>query len=287
MGITLGLPRLRDFLTEGLRATFEGVSLYLNRDELLQRTPPGDARPVLVLPGFGAGDTSTMVLRSFLKDKGFYAHGWKNGCNIGPDDTSLRQMTSRLDDVFSRYDGQKVTLIGHSLGGVYARELARAFPDKVDQVITLNSPFGADEHSELSIRLMLHLFHIAYGGKRDFTGRAPLTDFLTEPLPVPTTAIYSQTDGVVNWRQCINPVGKNCENVEALGSHIGMGMNLQSLLVIIDRLNQKSDAWAPFDRQKYPDAGFPERQGHESYKMPYKPKRPYGQNSKVFEYKDI
>ncbi len=283
MGKTLGLPRFLDFATESLRATFEGVAMLLNRDELMERTPPGDARPVLVLPGFGANDTSTMVLRSFLKDKGFYAHGWKNGLNLGPGEDSLRQAKNRLDEIFNRHEGRKVTLIGHSLGGVYARELARAFPDKVDQVITLNSPFGADEHSELSIRIMLNLFHIVYGGHRDFTGRAPLTDHLLEPLPVPTTAVYSQTDGVVNWRQCLNPPGEKCENIEALGSHVGMGMNLQSLLVIIDRLNQKTGEWAPFDRQKYPDAGFPARQGHEDYEMPYKPRRPHGDNSRVFK----
>ncbi len=284
MGKRLALPSLFDFATGGIRATFEAVSLYLDRDKLMERTPPGDGRPVIVVPGCFASDRSTIILRDFLNDKGFCAYGAQNGFNLGPSEDKLRHAVNFLDEVFNASGGRKVTFIGQSDGGIiFTREIARAFPDKVDQVITLESPFGADEHSEYSIRFMLHVYQFMYGGHRDFVGRTPVTDHLLDPLPVPTTAIYSQTGGVVNWRQCINPPGENCENVEIIGSHVGMGMNLQSLLVILDRLSQKSGEWAPFDRQKYPDAGFPARQAHEDYEIPSRPKRPRDPRACVFK----
>lgn len=283
MGKRLGLPRLLNTFTEQVRAGAEVYDFFRKRDDLIDRTPPGDGRPVMIVPGFGASDISTKILRDFLRDKGFEAHGWGGGLNAGPSEGALRQCREQLEMLSKKFPGQKVTLVGHSLGGVFARELARAFPDQVDQVITLGAPFGADvEHSELSVRVLLKAFHLLYGGRRDFVGRAPLTDHLMEPLPVPTTAVYSQNDGVVNWRQCITAPAENAENVEVQSSHIGLGMNKQSVTVLLDRLSQKPGTWAPFDRTKYADLGYPQAQAHETYEMPYRPKRPHGPHSKVF-----
>lgn len=279
----LGLPRLLDVFTEQVRAGAEAYDFFRKRDELIDLTPPGDGRPVMILPGFGASDISTKILRDFLRDKGYEAHGWGGGLNAGPSEPALHQCREQLEMLSKKFPGQKVTLVGHSLGGVFARELARAFPDQVDQVITLGAPFGADEHhSELPVRVLLKAFHLLYGGHRDFVGRSTVSDHLMEPLPVPTTAVYSQNDGVVNWRQCITAPADNAENVEVQSSHIGFGMNKQSITVLLDRLNQAPGTWAPFDRAQYAHLGYPREQAHETYEMPYRPKRPHGSHSKIY-----
>ena len=131
-------PNARLLPLEG-RALFELAAL-LPAYPFLRRAPAGDGHPVLVLPGFMAGDLSTRALRRFLRDKDYRAHGWKQGRNIGPSAALIAAMAGRLQDLNRRYD-RRVSLIGWSLGGIYARELARAMPELVRQVITLASPF--------------------------------------------------------------------------------------------------------------------------------------------------
>src|SRR5215831_17014221 len=125
-------------LLEG-RALLELAAL-LPAYPFLRRAPAGDGHPVLVLPGFMASDFSTRALRRFLRDKGYRTHGWKLGRNLGPNQATIAAMVGRLRDLEQRYD-RRVSLIGWSLGGIYARELARAMPELVRQVITLASPF--------------------------------------------------------------------------------------------------------------------------------------------------
>lgn len=284
MTTMLGIPKLRHSFTEAVRASLELCAFQASRAILSAATPQGDGAPVLVLPGFGAGDATTAVLRGFLQDKGYYAHALKGGRNIGPSQDALAQMRDRLDEVFKKHGGRKVTLIGHSLGGVFARELARAYPDKVEQVITLGAPFGASEKSEISVRALLKLFHILYGGKLNFTGNQSITDHLLDPLPVPSTSIYSQMDGVVNWRSCINlPGQKNADHAEVMSSHCGLVMNPLSMLVVLDRLQQKPGEWKPFNRKDYSGFLFPSDQGHETYTPPNRPKRSHLPGPYIFD----
>ncbi len=279
----LGIPKLRHSFTEAIRASIELCAFQASREALLGATPAADGRPVLVLPGFGAGDATTRILRGFLKEKGFAAHGLKGGLNLGPSEEMLRQIKNRLDDVFIKNRNRKVTLIGHSLGGIFARELAHAFPDKVDQVITLGGPFGVSDKSDISMRFLLKLFHIVHGGKRNYTGPDSLTDHFMDSLPVPTSAVYSQRDGVVNWRLCLNYPNERAENIEVASSHCGLVMNPLSMLVILDRLSQQPGQWTSFDTKKYKGFVFPLDPGHLNYTVPSRPKKSHLPGPRIFD----
>src|SRR5690349_13809561 len=111
----------------------------------------GDRSPVLVLPGFIASDASTALLRSYIRTWGYWAHGWRVGTNLGPTVRTLAAVRERLEAVHARHH-RKVTLVGQSAGGTYARHLAREAPELVRQVITLGSPIQiqAGDRSSLS-----------------------------------------------------------------------------------------------------------------------------------------
>ena len=204
---------------------------------VLQAAPRGDGHPVLVLPGWLASDTSTRALRWFLRDRGYHAHGWRLGRNHGPTSEIVSGLAARLGALRARH-GRRISLVGWSLGGIYARELARRRPDDVRQVITLASPFrDPDATSALITRL---------AGRRP--PRAPdVIERLRSPLPVPTTAIYSRTDGIVAWQSCVEPRGPQSESVEVGTSHCGMGHHPAALLVIANRLAQPDGAWRHFE----------------------------------------
>jgi pimeloyl-ACP methyl ester carboxylesterase len=205
---------------------------------VLQAAPRGDGHPVLVLPGWLASDTSTRALRWFLRDRGYHAHGWRLGRNHGPTSEIVSGLAARLGALRARH-GRRISLVGWSLGGIYARELARRRPDDVRQVITLASPFrDPDATSALITRL---------AGRRP--PRAPdVIERLRSPLPVPTTAIYSRTDGIVAWQCSVQEAGPQTENIEVEASHVGLGVNPAVLYAIADRLAQPEGQWQPFDR---------------------------------------
>ena len=205
---------------------------------LLRRSPHGDGHPVLVFPGFTAGDVSTLALRRFLASLGYRVHGWRLGRNRGPSSETLEGMQSRFEDLTERYQ-QKISLIGWSLGGIYAREIARAFPENVRMVITLASPFQDPMANNVSF-----LASAAAAGLED---EPALMEQLRRPLRVPTTAIYTRSDGIVNWRSCVGKEGPLSENVGVWSSHCGLGHHPTTFRVIADRLSQKSDEWTPYE----------------------------------------
>ena len=133
-------PPSRELLFLEIRAFWE-MSAFFTTYPLLRLAPRGDGHPVLVLPGLAASDTSTRPLRRYLKDQGYAAHGWKLGANHGPRPGAEAKMQERLAELHARH-GKKVSLIGWSLGGVFAREMARRAPGHVRSVITLGSPFA-------------------------------------------------------------------------------------------------------------------------------------------------
>ncbi|WP_204115245.1 esterase/lipase family protein [Shimia biformata] len=205
----------------------------------LSRLPKGDGRPVLVLPGLSAGDMSTLPMRLFLKNRGYAVYGWSLGPNQGyrPGLKELKQ--KRLKDIYDEH-GQKVSLIGWSLGGIYARQLAKAMPDMVRDVITLGSPFKGHPRSSNAWRL----YEALAGHTVD---EVRVSEDIASAPKVPTTSIFSRTDGVVAWECCIETEGPQCENIGLEGSHCGLGHNPLALTVIADRLSQKDGEWAPFD----------------------------------------
>ena len=159
-------------------------------------------------------------------------------------------MQARLAELAERYQ-RKVSLIGWSLGGVFARELARRRPAQVRQVITLGSPFANEPKASNAWRLYEALSGRSAG---DWPGR----EAMKLPPPVPSTAIYTRTDGIVAWRGCLEQESPTTQNIEVEGSHSGLGHNPVVLYAIADRLALPEDKWRPFDRSGlrsllYPD----------------------------------
>ena len=202
----------------------------------------GDGHPVLVLPGFTADDGSTRFLREYLRDLGYATHGWRLGRNIGMHREIGGTIGGRLQELFERY-GRKLSIVGWSLGGIFAREIAKRAPQRVRQVITLASPFGGEARGHKPG----WIHEAAYGEEIPPETRAWLNSVLAPP-PVPTTSIYSRSDGVVDWRACRELPADHTDNVEIIASHCGMGFNPLALYAIADRLAQPEDAWKSFDR---------------------------------------
>ncbi|MDJ0787897.1 MAG: alpha/beta hydrolase [Myxococcota bacterium] len=226
---------------EPTRALMEGMTLGPSA-ALLRRAQRGDGHPVMVLPGFTAGDTSTRALRGYLKQQGFRAHPWLQGRNLGPRDALPQRMAARLAELSERH-GRKVSLLGWSLGGIYARELAKRLPDRVRQVVTLGSPF-ADVDRPTNVTALFDWF----SDRRRRTTRSDRALALREPPPMPSTAIYSRTDGVVHWSTCLEPETDHTENIPVPGSHSGLGFNPLVLYAVADRLSQPEGEWTPFER---------------------------------------
>lgn len=234
-------PSLFWLLTEG-RAVFElGAFVYLRL--LMRYLPKGDGHPVIVLPGFVASDASTRPLRGVLKDLGYPAYGWGLGRNLKFDDEREAAMAALVDRVYGEH-GRKVSIIGWSLGGVFARELAKMAPEKVRGVISLGSPIT--QHRDYSNARTL--FEAINGAPE--TRRAAQLAQLNIAPPVPTTSIFSKSDGIVAWRGSIqHPENGHdqIENIEAPASHFGLGVNPLVIYIIADRLAQPDGAWKHFD----------------------------------------
>jgi pimeloyl-ACP methyl ester carboxylesterase len=216
---------------------------------LFRLMPTGDGHPVLVLPGFMADDASTAALRSVLRSRGYRVHRWGLGRNLGPRASVVDGLVGRLDAIH-RESGQSVSLVGWSLGGIYARALAHWRPRAVRRVITLGSPFRMrpGDRSNAS-----RLFHRLNPGP-DLPRPVALEE---RPLPVPSTAIYTRTDGVARWHLCIEAERPLAENIEVRGSHCGLGHNPAVILAIADRLAQPEGTFRRFRPPRAAAALYP------------------------------
>jgi hypothetical protein len=228
-------PPLALLALEG-RAVLE-YGAMLAASPMLALSPRGDGHPVLVLPGFLASDRSTRPLRAFLRGRGYRTYGWRRGTNLGPWPDVLPALEARLRDLALRHE-RKVSLVGWSLGGVFARALARGAPGAVRQVITLAAPLRAFHANNLG-----RLFR---SGPRAQQAMPEILARAQEPLPVPTTAIVSRSDGIVAWQSCTEEPGPLRETVEVRSSHCGMGHHPAALLIVADRLAQAEGVWRPF-----------------------------------------
>jgi triacylglycerol esterase/lipase EstA (alpha/beta hydrolase family) len=208
----------------------------------LQLAAKGDHHPVLVFPGLGAGNYSTLLLRQFLKNHKYSSYPWRLNRNFGPRPGVLKTCLEHIEDLHN-WHGKKISLIGWSLGGFYARELAKAMPEKVRCVITLGTPFAGPPKANHA----WHFYEWITGEKVD---ELNYNTILSEPPPVPTTSIYSKSDGIVSWKCCIQEQRPATENIEVWASHLGMGANPLTLFVIADRLAQPDGHWQPFELAK-------------------------------------
>jgi pimeloyl-ACP methyl ester carboxylesterase len=213
----------------------------------LQRMPHGDGHSVMVFPGLTASDSSTAPLRKYLGSLGYEVSGWHQGSNFGPRAGVLEAIKHALIETHEK-SGRKVSLIGWSLGGIYAREIAKELPDCVRGVITLGTPFAGNPRSTNAWRL----YEVVSG--RDIEREADNFNLHQAP-PVPTTSIYSKTDGIVAWQGSIQSAApslghKQIENIEVIASHFGIGLNPSAWWAVADRLAQPLGAWKPFRKPK-------------------------------------
>src|SRR3977135_200401 len=215
---------------------------FLGALPLLSLAPRGDGHPVLVLPGLVASDPSTRPLRSFLKGRGYAGSGWRQGRNLGLRHGVQHAMVGLVQEL-NDTNGRKVSLVGWSLGGLYARQLAKMMPDRVRSVITLGSPFAGNPKATNAWRV----YEMASGRRADerpdrFGGS------LSDTPPVPTTAIFSRTDGICAWQGCMAKPAARAENIEVESSHCGMGHHPAAVYAVADRLAQPEGKGEPFDR---------------------------------------
>lgn len=238
------------YLSEPGRAAAD-LGFFLAARPALQRLPRGDGHPVLVLPGLLADDASTQILRRTLRRLGYRVHGWRLGRNIGPTEECVGGMRDRVSELSDRY-GRPMSLIGWSLGGIFARDIARQTPESVRQVITLGSPFRLERGTQTRATKVFDRYAHLHVEHRDFPLEA---DGL--PLPVPATSIYSHLDGIVHWQTCLNLPGERCENIAVYGSHLGLGHHPAVIYAIADRLAQAEQTWQPFRAPMFLRPAFP------------------------------
>ena len=236
-------------LTEALRAAGEFTGLMLTR-RWLDRLPAGDGHGIVLMPGFLGSDGYNEPLRKYLNKLGYQGVGWAQGRNLGPRGDLLERVVEHIVDL-ARETGGKVTLIGHSLGGIYARELAKEIPDQVRQVISLGSPFGKGRDTGSYPRRLFSLLN----PDEEVTIQEHL---LTEPPPVPTTAVYSHGDGIVNWLTCLqHGQYPQTQNIRVRGSHCGLTFNPMVWFLLAERLAQGEDDWKPFKSRSWQRLFYP------------------------------
>jgi pimeloyl-ACP methyl ester carboxylesterase len=247
-------PRTIYAVMEFGRAVQELATL-LPANRWLSKLPGGDGQPVMTLPGFGGADGSTAMLRRYISRWGYEAHPWQLGRNLDP--SAAKEMSAVLDFMsevvtvvgkqlykIKKRSGKRVSLVGWSLGGLYSRQLASAYPDLVRQVITLGTPFG-DPRSTIIWPIMRRLNDTPEPAEEDMQRWVSMAK---APIEVPLSIIWSKTDGFVHPSIACETEGPTTENIHVCSSHAGFGINPMAFYVVADRLAQSEHAWQPFDR---------------------------------------
>jgi pimeloyl-ACP methyl ester carboxylesterase len=228
------------------------LGAFLGALPLLGLAPHGDGHPVLVLPGLVASDVSTRPLRAFLKSRGYAVSGWRQGRNLGLRPGVQHAMVDLVHELNDTH-GRKVSLVGWSLGGLYARQLAKMMPKRVRQVVTLGSPFASSPKATNAWRV----YEMA-SGRRAEDEDPRFGGTLSSAPPVPTTAIFSRSDGICAWQGCREQSSNMAESIEVESSHCGMGHHPAAVYAVADRLAQKEGEWAPFDRSGWRSLIYPD-----------------------------
>jgi len=207
--------------------------------------PQGDGHPILVIPAFLTSDAFTSTLRNSLSKLGYDPHPWGLGLNTGLHQSKLEQLQKRLKEIVLQRQ-QKITIIGWSLGGLYARALANMNSEHVRQVITLGSPFGIPAVESEGVQSAVgRIFMLLNGGATD-----PMLDnpeLWQSTPPVPFTGIFTESDGVVHWHYCLDEKQPRSENIRVPGSHVGLTHNPVVLYLLADRLKCRPERWQPFN----------------------------------------
>jgi pimeloyl-ACP methyl ester carboxylesterase len=226
-------PSLGMFGMEPFRDVAECASMRMMDKQAL---PEGDGHPVIIFPGLAADRRSLVPLRNCCEELGYAVYDWQQGFNTGPQgdvDAWLENLGEHVRGVATLH-GRRVSLIGWSLGGIYAREIAKILAPLVRQVVTLGTPFVGNGRDRL--------YRVVNGSSSVVDDDKLATRLRTTP-PVPTTSIYNRGDGVVAWQTCLLDGSFEAGNVEVDGSHMGMPWNAHVLRIVADRLSRPEGAW--------------------------------------------
>lgn len=227
MESTIKKPSQFLHLTESIRSFFEtirGIFFLL----MTKKSNEGNGRAVMVVPGLLATDFWTIILRSYLKQKGFTVYGWELGANFGQVE-KLPLLAQRIQKI-SQQHNQKISIVGWSMGGLFCREVCHQIPDSIQRVITIGSPF-ANVHAPNYAKWIYELLNDESSAENAPTSRLPLT------TPMSSVAIYSKKDGVLPWEACIDKVtDENHKNSEIVSSHFGMCANPNALKSVFSAL---------------------------------------------------
>ncbi len=188
----------------------------------------GDGQPAIVIPGFLAPDMSTARLRDFLTRQNFKPYSWTGGINLGPMATVMADVERQILEITAA-TGKPVTLIGISLGGTTAREVAKICPDHIARVITLVSPIHLPVVTPLAplARAATLLWDAEELGA---------LSAIAEPPPVALTALVSPDDGIIDWRASIPQASAMVEVVQISGPHMTVCSNPQVQRIVAERL---------------------------------------------------
>ena len=224
LGRPSGPPATRTALGE-VRAALDAARLVGALPRLVA-APRGDGHLVIDIPGWKAPEVSGAPLRQYLRRLGYDARGWGFGTNTGGVRQDIERLAARVVELVDE-TGRPASLVGWSLGGVIAREVARLQPEAVDRVITYGTPVGGPTYTTVAR---------AYGRADDGGHRESRRLDESNPIRVPLTILFSRQDGIVSWQSCIDRTSPSAEHVEISSTHLGMGFDPDVWSIVADRL---------------------------------------------------
>ena len=196
----------------------------------LGQAPRGDGHPVMVIPGFMGTDGSTAVLRSYLQALGYEVYPWGLGRNFGPRDDVEARMVERANHLSARH-GRKISLVGWSLGGIFARELAKRHPDLVAKVITMGTPFSGSLYANNAWRI----YQLVTGHSID---QPPVEAQVSVKPPVETVALWSPRDGVIAARSACGRPGERDRAIALRCTHLGFAHSFEAIRAVAEELER-------------------------------------------------
>ncbi len=249
-------PKLFHGATEGVRTALELFSSAVRHTVpslMWGRSQEMTGSPIMVVQGFLMHDITTWNLRRHLDDQGHDAFDGDIGINLGVHSHTIEKLEDRLAQIMEKHLGKKVTVIGHSLGGIQSLLLSYRHADKIDRLITMGSPFGAARMQGGTNRIVYGAYEILNPDDSDLVEE--LSAHMEKgPPDVAVTSLFSAADGVVAPQSAVNPWAEEghprTENVEVPGPHCGMIVNTQVWEVLAERLSVSPTNWRPFNRSE-------------------------------------
>lgn len=232
-------PPLYNMLLESRLAVEWGTMIGLYH--IIPKLKKGQGKPVLLMPPYLGNDYTTRYMRKYLKSVGFKTYKWELGVN-SLNSKYLPKLIERLEEIYQKHQ-EKVSLVGWSGGGIFAKVIANRYPDKVEQLVTIGSPVWGVRYMKTPLVKFLEFFR----GRSLQERNGKILRELEKIPPVPVTCIYTKTDGLVPWKNCLEAetLRADINNIEVFGSHCGMGANASVLVAVANSLIKNSNGEQP------------------------------------------